>query len=187
MPIYRYMLQREKGASLPAITSLILSVVMYASSSFITAGGMVKAFLQFFAAGIGVFGLYLLIRWNLTVFIYELTDDCLRIYRKTGKKELCVCDLTLQTGLSLVRKDILLALLKDPAGTPLEGKKQGNTLNYLNRFGEENPLCYLYADADTANVLILDYDTALEKELIRRIEAVSPEFRETSDRKEGTN
>ena len=188
MPPFRYNPpERGRLASLPVFCVLILSVALYAASGLIHTGGMTKPLLQLTAIGIAAAGLYFLIRWNLTAFRYELTEDCLRVFRLSGKQELCVCDLTLQTGLCLIRKEQFLAARKTGASFSETDLKRGTIQNYGNRFGEDNPLCYLYADADTECVLVLDYDPELEREITRRAQLASPDFRAGFERKEETH
>lgn len=159
---------KNRQATILSLSTLAASLLLYVFSGLLGArGGITKAAVQILAIGLAAFGIYMLVRWKLTSYRYELHDDNLVVVRIVGKKEIMVCNLTLRTAIALFPKKELTERVKTVG-------KIDRIVNYVCSFEEEDPTCYLFRDADTAAMIVFEPDDAFCGEMQARMTTKTP-------------
>ena len=159
---------KNKQAEVLSLCCFAAALLFYLFAGYLGArGGVTKALIQILALAIGAAGIHLLVRWGMTSYRYELHEDNLVVVRIVGKKELMVCNLTLKTALGLYPKAVWDAL-------PEPRPKVDSAVNYVCSFLSENPVRYLYRDADRNNVIIFEPDDAFFAEMRARMTLGTP-------------
>ena len=159
---------KNRQAVILSFCCLATALLFYLFAGYLAfRGGVLKAVIQILALAVGAVGIHLLIRWGMTAYRYELHDDNLVVLRIVGKKEMMVCNLTLKTAVGLYPK-------KDYAALPEPKPKIDHSVNYVCSFLSEEPVYYLYRDADVTAMIVFEPDDAFCAEMRRRMTTTMP-------------
>ncbi len=91
--------QKDKRAQLLSLICIVAAVALYYTSSLVSAFIIVY---QITALVLMIFGVEILLKYVMSNYEYEATENDLRIYKMTGRKTQCVCSLAYSESLSAV-------------------------------------------------------------------------------------
>lgn len=141
-----------------AVIAMACALLLYALSGLFMEQPVIP---QLCAFVIGAVGIYMIVRYCMTDYRYELREDNLLVIKKVGKTETMICNLTLKTSCGIF-------LLEDEAGQHSVFETVDKTYNYTVNFRHDQVYVYLFRDADFRCRILLEADEAFMAELKNR-------------------
>lgn len=153
--------KKDKKASLTALLAAIFSVLCFAFSSFMNA----PVVYQLTGLVLAVVALQVYMKFVQSSYVYEVTENDLRIHKTTGKKSMTVCSMSLEESLTGVLSAAYAA--KNAAKLP----KNTISLNFCqNLFCEDFAVYYFNFNGRVAK-LKFEPDAAFAESVNKAIAA----------------